>query len=53
MDILDERVLRQDEARRQAGAVVLDRLYEPPPLELGEQPELTELRERVWQGLPL
>ena len=45
VDALDEHVLRDDEAVDDRG-VVLDPLREPPPLELGEQPELADLPER-------
>ena len=45
MDALDERVLRDDEAAVELRRVVLDPLREPAPLELGQQAELTELRE--------
>ncbi len=45
VDALDERVLGHDEPVHD-GRVVLDALGEPPPLELGEQPELADLSER-------
>ena len=41
--VLDQRVLRDDGAR-DLGDVVLDRLREPAALQLGEQPELADLR---------
>ena len=44
MDVLDERVLRDDEVA-DLRRVVLDALREPAPLELGQQADLTELRE--------
>ncbi len=45
MDILDERVLRDDQARFELGSVVPDLLSEAPALQLGEQAELAELRQ--------
>ena len=45
MDALDERVLRDDESVAELGRVVLDPAREAPPLELGQQAELAELRE--------
>jgi hypothetical protein len=45
VDALDERVLRDDEAVSELRSVVLDPLGQPTPLELGEEAELTELRE--------
>ena len=42
---LDERVLRDDDAARELRRVVLDAGDQAEPLELGEQAELTELRE--------
>ena len=44
MHTLDERILRDDEASDLRG-VVLDALYEPPALELGEERELANLVE--------
>jgi hypothetical protein len=44
VDALDERVLRDDETV-DLGRVVLDLLREAAPLELRQEPELTELRE--------
>ena len=44
VDVLDERVLRDDELA-DLRRVVLDALGEPAPLELGQQAYLTELRE--------
>jgi hypothetical protein len=43
--ILDERVLRDDETAAQLRGVVLDPPDQPTPLELGEEAELTDLRE--------
>ena len=45
MDILDECVLRHDHAARELCRVVLDARDQSLPLELGEQAELTDLRE--------
>ena len=45
MHALDERVLRHDQAAAEVGRVVLDARDQAAPLELGEQAELTELRE--------
>ena len=45
MDALDERVLRDDHAARELRRVVLDARDQAAPLELGEQAELTDLRE--------
>ena len=45
VDSLDERVLRDDDAAVEDGRVVPDRLGEPAPGELREEPELTEIRE--------
>ena len=42
---LDERVLRDDEAVAELRRVVLDPLSQPAPLELGEEAQLTDLRE--------
>jgi hypothetical protein len=45
VDSLDQRVLGDDEPLHD-GRVVFDSLCEPPPLELGQEPELPELVER-------
>ena len=45
MHTLDERVLRDDEPSGQLRGVVLDPLRKPSLLELGEEAELTDLRE--------
>ena len=45
MDVLDERVLSDDDAVDDRG-VMLDSSCEPPPLELREQPELADLPDR-------
>ena len=42
---LDERVLGDDEAVPELGRVVLDPLSQPAPFELGEEAQLTDLRE--------
>ena len=42
---LDERVLRDDEPVRELRRVVLDPLSQPALLELGEEAQLTDLRE--------
>jgi hypothetical protein len=44
VDVLDQRVLRDDEAVDDRG-VVLDRLCEAATFELGEEATLAELRE--------
>ena len=45
MDAFDERVLRDDDAAVELRRVVLDPARKAAALELGEQPELAELRE--------
>ncbi len=45
MHALDERVLGDDEPTAELGGVVLDPGDEAAALELGEESELTELRE--------
>ena len=45
MDALDERVLGDDELAGELRGVVLDSLREAAPLELGQQADLTDLRE--------
>ena len=45
MHALDERVLGDDEAVPELGRVVLDPLSQPAPFELGEEAQLTDLRE--------
>jgi len=45
MDALDERVLGDDEAATELSGIVLDADDQAALLELGEQAELTELRE--------
>ena len=45
MHVLDERILRHDQTAFELGGIVLDPACEAPPLELREQPELSELRE--------
>ena len=45
MHALDERVLGDDEAVPELRRVVLDPLCQPAPLELGEEAQLTDLRE--------
>ena len=49
MDVLDERVLRDDDAVGQDGAVRVAAAHEPAPLELSEEAELTELRQPQGQ----
>jgi hypothetical protein len=44
VDVLDQRVLRDHQPAREDGTVVGDLLGEPAPGELGEEPELTEIR---------
>jgi hypothetical protein len=45
VDALDERVLRDDHAVRQHGPLRALAAGEPAPLELSEEPELSELRQ--------
>jgi hypothetical protein len=45
VDAFDQRVLGDDEPAFELRGVVLDSLCQPAPLELGEEAQLTELRE--------
>src|ERR671936_2170663 len=52
VDVLDERVLRHDEAAFELGGVVLDPAREPAALELGDETQLPELRQLHRRSAP-